>query len=121
MGRTLHAPRRCGSPHETHTAPFRDAARAGLGVHDALLCALICLDKLPKHVAEKYEVWCAIVRASGPQGLRTIKSFHDEKLSGNLAGLRSSRLNQQWRVIYRVEASIVTAFVEKISPHDYRP
>ena len=82
---------------------------------------LICLDKLPKHVAEKYEVWCAIVRASGPQGLRTIKSFHDEKLSGNLAGLRSSRLNQQWRVIYRVEASIVTAFVEKISPHDYRP
>lgn len=79
------------------------------------------IDKLPHHVAEKYVLWCAIVRQSGPHGLRAIKSFHDEKLSGKLAHLRSSRLSQQWRVVYRAEAAVVTVYVERITPHDYRP
>lgn len=78
------------------------------------------LDKLPPQVAEKYAFWCAVVRQSGPQGLRAIKSFHDEKLKGKLAHLRSSRLSQQWRILYRVEASTVTVFVERITPHVYR-
>jgi hypothetical protein len=30
-----------------------------------------------------------------------IKGFHDEALSGQWAGHRSSRLGIQWRVIYR--------------------
>ncbi|MEO7114072.1 MAG: type II toxin-antitoxin system mRNA interferase toxin, RelE/StbE family [Polyangiaceae bacterium] len=76
--------------------------------------------KLPHNVAEKYALWFSIVVQSGPQGLRDFKSFHDEKLAGKLAGLRSSRLNLQWRVIYRVEASTVTVYVERITPHDYR-
>jgi hypothetical protein len=79
------------------------------------------LDRLPPRVAEKYAFWCAIVRMSGPNGLRAIKSFHDEKLSGKLAHLRSSRLHQQWRVLYRVEADVVTVYVEDLTPHDYRP
>jgi plasmid maintenance system killer protein len=79
------------------------------------------LDTLPPQVAEKYAFWCAIVRMSGPNGLRAIKSFHDEKLSGKLAHLRSSRLNQQWRVLYRVEADVVIVYVEDVTPHDYRP
>lgn len=79
------------------------------------------IDRLPPQVAEKYAMWCAIVRQSGPQGLRAIKSFHDEKLTGKLAHLRSSRLSQQWRVIYRPEAGVVTVYVERITPHDYRP
>jgi proteic killer suppression protein len=79
------------------------------------------IDKLPPHVAEKYAFWVTIVRQSGPYGLRAIKSFHDEKLAGKLAGLRSSRLSQQWRVLYRAEADVVTVYVERISPHDYRP
>jgi plasmid maintenance system killer protein len=79
------------------------------------------LDKLPPQVAEKYAFWCAVVQQSGPQGLRRIKSFHDEKLSGRLAHLRSSRLSRQWRILYRVEATTVTVFVERITPHDYRP
>jgi len=78
------------------------------------------IDRLPPQVAEKFAIWTAIVRQSGPQGLRLIKSFHDEKLSGKLKHLRSSRLSQQWRVIYRVEAEIVTVYVERITPHDYR-
>jgi mRNA-degrading endonuclease YafQ of YafQ-DinJ toxin-antitoxin module len=79
------------------------------------------IDKLPPQVAEKYALWCAIVRQSGPAGLRLIKSFHDEKLSGKLTGLRSSRLSGQWRVLYRVRADIITVYVERISAHDYRP
>ena len=82
--------------------------------------AAAIIDKLPPQVAEKYAFWCAVIRQSGPHGLRAIKSFHDEKLSGKLADLRSSRLNQQWRVLYRVETDVVTVFVERITPHDYR-
>jgi mRNA-degrading endonuclease RelE of RelBE toxin-antitoxin system len=78
------------------------------------------LDKLPPQVAEKYAFWCAIVRQSGPGGLRWIKGFHDEKLRGKLASLRSSRLSQQWRVVYRIEAHVVTVHVERLTPHDYR-
>ncbi len=79
------------------------------------------LDRLPRQVLEKYELWRAIVLHSGPVGLRAIKSFHDEKLSGKLAHLRSSRLNRQWRVVYRVRAGMVLVEVERITPHDYRP
>ena len=79
------------------------------------------INRLPPQVAEKYAFWCAVVRQSGPRGLRAIKWFHDEKLAGKLGGLRSSRLSQQWRVIYRVEVDVVTVYVERIAPHDYRP
>ncbi len=78
------------------------------------------IDKLPPQVAEKYAFWCAIVRQSGPRGLRSLKSFHDEKLGGKLATLRSSRLSLQWRVLYRVDSEIVTVYVERVSAHDYR-
>ena len=78
------------------------------------------LDRLPPQIAEKYAFWCAVVRQSGPAGLRAFKSFHDEKLSGKLAGVRSSRLSQQWRVLYRVRANVVTVYVEQLTPHDYR-
>jgi toxin HigB-1 len=79
------------------------------------------IDRLQPQTAEKYEIWCAIVRVSGPRGLRDIKSFHDEKLRGKLADLRSSRLSMQWRVIYRADAAAQTVYVEQITPHDYRP
>jgi plasmid maintenance system killer protein len=83
------------------------------------------IDKLPRKIAEKYAIWCAIVRQSGPQGLRWIKSFHDEKLSGKLShlrsSLRSSRLSLQWRVIYRVDGDVVTVYVDDVNPHEYKP
>jgi hypothetical protein len=34
--------------------------------------------------------------------------------------MRSSRLSQQWRVLYRASADEVTVYVERITPHDYR-
>ncbi len=82
--------------------------------------AVKVIDRLPPQVAGKYTTWLAIVREQGPQGLRAIKGFHDEKLGGELKQLRSSRLSQQWRVIYRVESNVVTVYVERITPHDYR-
>ena len=65
------------------------------------------LDSLPKDVLKRYEKWKDIVTISGPQGLRKIKGLHDESLSGEWKGHRSSRLNQQYRVIYKVEKDIV--------------
>jgi addiction module RelE/StbE family toxin len=60
------------------------------------------------------------VSLSGPPGLRLIKGFHDEALSGQWAGHRSSRLGIQWRVIYQVEASEVRVLVMTVTAHDYR-
>lgn len=78
------------------------------------------IDKLPAHVAEQYAFWCAVVRQSGPQALRAFKAMHDEKLRGPLAHWRSSRLTQQWRVIYRTDKSSLTVYIERVTPHDYR-
>lgn len=79
------------------------------------------IDRLPPQAAEKYAFWLAVVQQSGPQGLRALKGFHDEKLSGRMAHLCSSRLSLQWRVIYSVQASTVTVTVEQVTPHTYRP
>ena len=76
--------------------------------------------RLPREVLERYEKWKDIVRVSGPEGLRSIRGFNDDALRGTWQGLRSSRLNLQYRVIYRIERDQVFVNVEKITPHDYR-
>ena len=78
------------------------------------------LDSLPKDVLKRYEKWKDIVTISGPQGLRKIKGLHDESLHGEWKGHRSSRLNQQYRVIYKVEKYKVLIQVVNVTPHDYR-
>lgn len=78
------------------------------------------LSRLPQEVLKRYEKWKDIVEVSGPQGLRLIKGFKDEALRGEWSGHRSSRLNQQYRVIYRVEADILYVLVLEVTPHDYR-
>jgi len=77
------------------------------------------LDSLPKDVLKRYEKWKDIVTISGPQGLRKIKGLHDESLRGEWKEHRSSRLNQQYRVIYRVEKDKVLIQVVNVTPHDY--
>ena len=77
------------------------------------------LGRLPREVLERYEKWKDIVRVSGPEGLRSIRGFNDEALRGTWQGHRSSRLNLQYRVIYRIERDQVFVNVEKITPHDY--
>lgn len=74
----------------------------------------------PREVLVRYEKWKDIVTLSGQPGLRLIKGFRDESLSGQWAGHRSSRLGSQWRVIYRIEAAEVHVLVMAVTAHDYR-
>lgn len=78
------------------------------------------LDSMPNDVLKRYEKWKDIVSLSGPQGLRKIKGLRDESLSGEWKGHRSSRLNQQYRVIYKVEKDKILVAVVSMTPHDYR-
>ena len=75
---------------------------------------------VPIEVLKRYEKWKDIARISGPMGLRVIKGFHDEALSGEWKGFRSSRLGLQWRVIYQVVADVLMVQVVQITAHDYR-
>ena len=61
-----------------------------------------------------------IASISGPSGLRLIKGFHDESLRGDWKGCRSSRLGDQFRVIYKVVNNEVIVQVVSITAHDYR-
>jgi addiction module RelE/StbE family toxin len=69
---------------------------------------------------KRYEKWKDIATISGPPGLRLIKGFHDEALSGEWESYRSSRLGLQWRVIYRVIANELLFQVASITAHEYR-
>ncbi len=75
---------------------------------------------VPVEVLKRYEKWKDIARISGPQGLRLIKGFHDEALSGEWKGHRSSRLGLQWRVIYTVMADVLLIQIVQVTAHDYR-
>ena len=74
----------------------------------------------PSEILKRYEKWKDIASMSGPMGLRMIKGFRDEALSGEWKGYRSCRLGDQWRVIYRVEAEETLLQVASITAHDYR-
>ena len=76
--------------------------------------------KLPKDILKRYEKWKDIVQLSGPKGLGLIRGFNDESLRGEWRGHRSSRLSQQYRVIYSVEKEAFFVVVVEVSPHDYR-
>ena len=76
--------------------------------------------RVPMEILKRYEKWKDIASLSGPQGLRAIRGFHDEALAGKWKGHRSSRLNEQWRVIYRIAADALLVQVVRVTPHDYR-
>ena len=78
------------------------------------------LKTLPVEILKRYEKWKDIVQLSGPTGLRLIKGFRDEALHGEWKGHRSSRLGQQYRVIYRIEREEVLVEVVNLTAHDYR-
>lgn len=78
------------------------------------------LPRVPVEVLKRYEKWKDVVTISGPEGLRQIKGFHDEALRGEWKGHRSSRLGQQYRVIYRIENQQLYVQVINLTAHDYR-
>ena len=71
-------------------------------------------------VLKRYEKWKDIVSISAPNGLKQIKGFNDEPLAGEWKGHRSSCLNLQYRVIYKIENEQFFVQVVKITAHDYR-
>jgi len=76
--------------------------------------------KMPKDILKRYEKWKDIVEISGPAGLRLIRGFNDEPLRGDWKGHRSSRLGEQFRVIYRIEKQELFVLVIDLTAHDYR-
>jgi addiction module RelE/StbE family toxin len=78
------------------------------------------LARLPTEILKRYEKWKDIAEFSGPQGLMAIRGFRDEALTGEWGGYRSSRLNKQYRVIYRVQDDRLEIRVVEVVPHDYR-
>ena len=82
--------------------------------------ALKGLKSLPVDILKRYEKWKDIVAISGPAGLKLIKGFHDEALRGEWKGYRSSRLNIQYRIIYKIENDQLFVKVIKVTAHDYR-
>jgi len=78
------------------------------------------VSRMPDSVQQRYEIWKEIVAVSGPEGLRRIRGFNDESLRGEWKGHRSSRLNQQYRVIYRIERDEIVVQVVEVTAHDYR-
>lgn len=82
--------------------------------------ALKGLKSLPVDILKRYEKWKDIVAISGPNGLRQIKGFNDEPLKGKWHGHRSSRLNIQYRIIYKIEGEQLFVQVVNVTAHDYR-
>lgn len=78
------------------------------------------LASAPREILKRYEKWKDIAMLPGPPGLRLIRGFNDEALSGDWKGHRSSRLGLQWRVIYRTAPHQQLFQVVSITAHDYR-
>ncbi len=78
------------------------------------------LASLPVDVLKRYEKWKDIILISGPDGLKHIRGFRDDALRGEWKGHRSSRLNVQYRIIYKIEKDLVLVQVVNVTPHDYR-
>lgn len=78
------------------------------------------LNSLPKQVIEKYEFWKNVATISGPTGISAFPGFKDHSLKGKLVGLRSSRLNLQYRIIYLVDSTRILIEVIEVNAHDYK-
>jgi addiction module RelE/StbE family toxin len=78
------------------------------------------LDSAPREILKRYEKWKDIAAISGPPGLRLIRGFNDEALSGEWVGHRSCRLGLKYRVIYQVLVKEQLFRVVFVTAHDYR-
>lgn len=79
------------------------------------------LQKLPRKVREKFEVWTVLVRKDGLEEVRKRPGFHDEPLKGTRSGQRSIRLSRGYRVIYvlfeTLEVNIIS--IQEVTKHGY--
>ena len=78
------------------------------------------IERLPPQVLRKYQFWLGMMQTQGPEAVRLFPGFKDEALKGSWKGCRSSRLNIQYRIIYRIEDQQAAIYVESVDPHTYR-
>jgi plasmid maintenance system killer protein len=76
------------------------------------------VQRCPVEIRSRYDVWKEIAEKDGSSGLRALPGYRDGALKGKLAGLRSSRLGNQYRVVYQVHAP-ATIEVVAVTPHAY--
>lgn len=92
---------------------------------DAWLRAFFVGDERSRHIPADLEGRLfrrlqMIDDATTDQDLRVPPSNHLEKLRGNLAGLSSVRVNQQWRLIFSWNGSRGEAVDIYLDNHSYR-
>ncbi|MBI3352166.1 MAG: type II toxin-antitoxin system mRNA interferase toxin, RelE/StbE family [Nitrospirae bacterium] len=78
------------------------------------------IDRLSKHIIQRYEFWKNIVSLSGPEALKQISGFRDHALKGNWEGYRSSSLNAQYRVLYHIDRKEIIVEVFDMNAHNYK-
>ena len=78
------------------------------------------LDRIPDHVARKFDAWREQVEVEGLPAVQKVPGFHDEPLKGQRKGQRSIRLSRGYRAIYtKFENEIVLVLVEEVNKHEY--
>ncbi|MCP4911485.1 MAG: type II toxin-antitoxin system mRNA interferase toxin, RelE/StbE family [Oligoflexia bacterium] len=77
------------------------------------------LKKTPAQVQRKYKAWVEVIKNGGSKNLKNFSGFKDEKLKGDLRECRSSRLNIQYRVVYKEDRSVKEIYVLKVTAHKY--
>lgn len=80
------------------------------------------IHKLPDSMVGSFYDWVNAVEQLGMERVRILPGYHDEKLRGQLRGLRSVRISKAYRVLYyEIEDGLIkVAQVTRISKHDYK-
>jgi proteic killer suppression protein len=81
--------------------------------------ALKDYDKAPYYIKEAFDLWIDFMGVHQDNLFLRMKRYKDEALKGKLKGLRSVRLNKQWRVIFEENSQTIVT-IERITPHEYR-
>ncbi|MCX6113079.1 MAG: hypothetical protein NTY22_07370 [Proteobacteria bacterium] len=75
------------------------------------------INKAPRKIQKKYDLWKFSVKMSGPFLLAS--GWRTEKLSGPLRKFYSARLDKKWRVIFEVEGKMKIIAILTVTPHLY--
>ena len=76
--------------------------------------------RFPQAVVKAYRKRMQMIRAaSTTQTFYALKSLHFEKLKGDRSGEHSMRLNDQWRLIVRIEEGAIQVVAVICSIEDY--
>ena len=83
--------------------------------------AVKSLKKAPNQVLINFEVWRGQVEKSGLEAVQKVPGYNDEALKGRLAGIRSARLSDGYRIYYRIiKGAARVARVEEVNKHEYK-